>query len=133
MNFVNYVNNLKKIELNDIKEIINQSLNQNEEVAFGFRNQRGRIFFGELVNGFVVNPSIVVSDNLDNICQELYDLLQSEYSIISSYSYEHAFSGEYDYYVNLGNVVQIYFPNLSEVHQKWIVNQIYNVDKKMTL
>ena len=48
MNFVDYVNSLKKISVNDIKDIIDESLNQNEEIAFGFQNQCGYIFFGEL-------------------------------------------------------------------------------------
>lgn len=133
MNFVDYRNSLKKISVNDIKDIIDESLNQNEEIAFGFKNQRGYIFFGELMNGLVINPSIIVSDNVDNLCQELYDLLQNHYSDIISYGFTHNILGEYDLYVTLGNSVNIDFPNLNNAHRDWIFNKYLEIEKKLVL
>ena len=47
MEFSEYVKRLKKVSVNDIKEIIDESLKENDDVSFGFREQRGFIFFGK--------------------------------------------------------------------------------------
>ena len=80
--------------------------------------------------GSVINPSIIVSDNVDNLCQELYDLLQND---IRRYAFTHNMLGEYDFYVTLDNSVNIDFPNLNNAHHDWIFNKYLEIEKKLVL
>ena len=125
MEFSEYVKRLKKVSVNDIKEIIDESLKENDDVSFGFREQRGFIFFGKLHYGLISRPYLVCG-NVDNLCNELYELLEREYKC--SFHFEHSFDGSYDYYGTVAKGVDICFPNLNFVHQSWILNQIYIVD-----
>ena len=90
MEFSEYVKRLKKISVSDIKEIIDESLKENDDVSFGFREQRGFIFFGKLHYGLIPRPYLVCG-NVDNLCNELYELLEREYKC--SYHFEHSFDG----------------------------------------
>lgn len=126
MEFSECLKRLKKITIQDIKGIIDEDLKQNDDVTYGFRNVRGFIFFGKLQYGFIPSPYLVMCEHEDNLCIELYELLEKEYKC--SYSFEHSFDGTYDYYGTINKGVEIYFPNLNVAHQSWILNQIYVVD-----
>ncbi len=131
MNFSEYVKSLKKITIQDIKEIINEDLINKDNSAYGFRNQRGILLFGKLLNGMILEPNILMCENDDNLCEELYNLLQKEFSDNCEYSYEHGLFGEYEYLGIINNEeTTIYFPNYKESHQDWIVKKVMSDNKK---
>ena len=130
MDFSEYVKGLKKITLQDIKNIINEDLINKNCSVYGFRKQRGILFFRELLNGLIPEPYVLMCNDENNLCQELYDLLQKEF-LNNEYSYEHSFGGEYEYYTIVGGGdVMIYFPSYKQSYQSWIVEQIYSSNKK---
>ena len=125
MNFSEYVSGLKKITLKDIKSKINEDLINKKGSVYGFRNHGEIVFFGELLYGGIPEPYVLMCENDDNLCQELYDLLQIEFSDNCKYNYEHSFSGEYEYFgiINDGESM-IYFPNYKQSQQNWIFKEI---------
>lgn len=131
MDFSEYVKGLKRITLQDIKNIVNEDLINKNNSVYGFREQRGILFFGELLYGMIPEPYVLICENDDNLCQELYNLLQKEFSDNCKYSYEHSFSGEYEYFgiINNGDVM-IYFPNYKQCHQSWIFEQVKSNNNK---
>lgn len=131
MNFSEYVKELKRITLQDIKSIINEDLINKNNSVYGFRNQRGVLFFGKLLYGMIPEPYVLMCENDDNLCQELYNLLQKEFLDNCKYSYEHSFSGEYEYLgiINDGESM-IYFPNYKQSHQSWILKEVMSNNKK---
>lgn len=131
MNFSEYVKGLKRITLQDIKSIINEDLINKNDSVYGFRNQRGVLFFGELLYGGIPEPYVLMCENDDNLCEELYNLLQNEFLDNCEYSYEHSFIGKYDYLgiINDGQLM-IYFPNYKQSHQNWIFKQINSNNNK---
>lgn len=56
-------------------------------------------------------------ENDDNLCQDLYDLLQKDFLDNCKHNYEHGFSGGYDYFCSINGSVMIYFPNYKRSHQ----------------
>lgn len=131
MNFSEYVKGLKKITLQDIKRIINEDLINKNDSVYGFRNYDGILLFGELLYGGIPEPYVLMCENDDNLCEELYELLQNEFSDNCRYNYEHSFSGEYDYLgiINEGQLM-IYFPNYKQSHQSWIFKQVNSNNNK---
>lgn len=131
MDFSEYVKGLKRITLQDIKNIIDEDLINKNNSVYGFRSQEGILFFGELLYGMIQKPYILMCENDDNLCQQLYNLLQKEFLDNCEYSYEHSLSGEYDYFgtINDGEVM-IYFPNYKQSHQSWIFKQVNSNNKK---
>jgi len=131
MDYSEYVKSLKRITLQDIKNIINDDIIKKKYSAFGFRYEKGLIFFGELLYGMIQEPCILMHENDENLCEELYNLLQSEFEDKCEYYYEHSFSGKYDYYsvINEGEST-IYFPNYKQNHQSWIVNKVFDKTNK---
>ena len=109
-----YFNKLKKVNIGDIIQIIKTNLDKKGEfIALGFREFEDIVLFGELNNGWVTNPSIFVSDNKDNACEDLYNALQSEFKGTFEYGHVHNFTGENDYFgytdEKTGNNLAIYF------------------------
>lgn len=132
MNFSEYLKGLKRITLQDIKNIINEDLVNENGSVYGFRNQGGILLFGELLYGGIPKPYVLMCEDDDNLCEELYDLLQNEFLDNCRYNYEHSFSGKYDYFgiINEGQLI-IYFPNYKQSHQSWIFNKVnFNINKK---
>lgn len=131
MNFYEYVKGLKRITLQDIKNIINEDLINENKPVYGFRDKLGILLFGELLYGGIPEPYVLMCENEDDLCQELYNLLQKEFLDNCEYSYEHSFSGEYEYLgiINNGEAM-IYFPNYKPSHQSWIFKQVNSNNKK---
>ena len=126
MDWTTYVNSLKKITIQDIATIIKDDLNKQEEVSsYGFKLQRNIVFFGKCNNGLIINPYLLIYNEEDNLCKELYDMLQNEFPNVFQYSYIHYLHGEYDYIATTNNL-WIRFPNLCSEDQKWIFNQVHN-------
>lgn len=130
MNFSDYIKGLKKITLEDIKNIINQDLvGDLNPLFYGFRMQRGFLKFGQLEDGFIPNPYLFVIENEETLCQDLYNLLQKSFYDNCEFSYIHSFSGEYDYMATINNKVAIIFPNYNSVCQNWIIKKV-ELDKQ---
>ena len=130
MNWDDYVNSLEKISLEDIKNIIRKNIEENldgkeEFTAYGFRKQRNIVFFGKFYNGTIPNPNLFTFENEENLCEELYNILQKEFPNVFNFNFEHSFSGEYDYYGYANDdKLEIQFPNFCQAHQEWIFNQV---------
>ena len=125
MTFTEYIKELKKITLQDIKNIINEDLINKKTTLYGFKEQRGFLLFGEFENGRIPKPYVFMCENDDNLCQELYNLLQNEFLNNCTYSYEHDFGGKYEYFGILNDEdLIIYFPSYKPSHQRWIHEQV---------
>lgn len=127
MEFSKYVKELKRITMQDVIDTIKSTKN-----VYGFRNQKGIILFGELQYSWVVNPSIVICENEDNLCQELYDMIETQLQNDYRCDYEHSFSGDNDYYCDIqSSGSTIYFPNYKQSHQDWI-NERVAIKRQLT-
>ena len=126
MNYSEYLKTLQKVSLVDIIDKIKEDLNNNESNCYGFQDVGEGVLFGELLYGCVMNPSVFVCENDNNACQDLYDLLQGEFSGACSYIYGDSFGGGYDYYAcNInGGQIEIDFPNYKPSHLSWINKQV---------
>lgn len=129
-----YFNSLKKVDMNGVKEIIKKKLEvKGEYNALGFRTIDGLVLFGELDMGWIPNPCIFITDNKDNACEDLYNILQSDFKDIFKYGYVHNFSGDNDYYgytdEKTGNDLWIYFPNITSKNSEWIEQRIYGKEQ----
>ena len=133
MDWTSYINSFEKITIDDIAGIINEGLNNEENTYYRFKKQKGVVLFGELSGGSIIKPYLVSQNNMDNLCEELYTLLVNNFPLVFHYSYEHYFSGEYEYYGYTDDEkLMIRFPNVSPKNQEWIFNQVHN-DNQRTL
>ena len=124
-----YLNSLKKVDINGIKEIIEKKLEvKGEYIVLGFRTIGDVVLFGELDMGGIQKPYIFITDNKDNACDDLYNTLQSNFKDIFKYGYEYDFSGDKDYYgytdEKTGNDLWIYFPKITSKNSEWIAKRI---------
>ena len=131
MNWNNYINSLKRITIEDIKNIIknnieNPNKDDDDSVYYGFRKQDKYIFFGEIYfGGQISNPSILIHENEDNLCEELYNIIKNKFQDKFYFYFEHSLNGEYEYYGSTNdNTLEIQFPNFNQKHNTWIFNQI---------
>ena len=68
MDYNDYLSGLKRVTFSDIKDIIKEELNNiSDYKAFGFRKEDydHTILFGELYMGSIINPYLLVFDDID--------------------------------------------------------------------
>ena len=138
MDYNDYLSGLKRVTFSDIKDIIKEELNNiSDYKAFGFRKEDygNTILFGELYMGSIINPYLLVFDDIDCLCKDFYDLLQKEFPDAFTYNYEHSFSGEYNYHAYYedgdGNELVLSFPNVSKKNQSWIIEKVHSKSGKL--
>ena len=126
MRWTDFANSLEKITIKDIINIINDDLNNKDKYSlYGFRIKRNIITFGKIHNGLIYEPYLLKTENMENLCEELYETLQTQLPDTFDYSYTHDFSGEYNYYGDTESEnFTIEFPNFCPEHQSWIFNKV---------
>ncbi len=126
MDYKTYINNLDKVSIEDIMNIIEDNINNGIVKYYGFRKNMYATLFGEIVNGILANPSVFTYENADTVCEELFKALNGKYPDGFNYSYAYSPSGEYNYigYATDGTVC-ITFPNINYKNNAWIANHVY--------
>ena len=86
-----------------------------------------KVIYGVMKEGWIDNPIELKVKSTDNLCQDLKDALVNNFKEEIATGYTHSFSGEYEYFMTLENVI-VKFPNNYE-YQGWIYNQV-NEDRQ---
>ena len=110
---------------NQFSELINmikEASGEKETKGIAIKEINNNLVYGEMVAGYIHNPIQLSISNKDNFCQNLYDVLVSEFGegLTPAYSYS---DGQYTYFMYLGDNVLIFFPNEYK-YQNWIHNQV---------
>lgn len=108
-NFIMYLNSLK-----DFSYVV-------------IEKDQEKVIYGVMKEGWIDNPIELKVKSTDNLCQDLKDALVNNFKEEIATGYTHSFSGEYEYFMTLENVI-VKFPNNYE-YQGWIYNQV-NEDRQ---
>ena len=129
MEWQEYVDSLEKISLEDTISIIEEIIDDPEKQGFyGFKEQRDLVFFGEEINGRIMNPYLVTCRKDDNLSERFYDLMNNAFTNFN-YNYIHHANGTKDYVAYYDEKIAVRFPNISRFDQEWILDQV-NRDKE---
>lgn len=120
-----------KTDFSGLIQMINGVMNQNEPTGIAVKKRHSKFYYGELLEGFLVDRVELNVLDEENFCQDLYDSLVLEYGEELCPSYEHGFCGEYTYFMALGENILIFFPEDNE-YQNWIYNQVQKDNEKST-
>ena len=110
-------------QFSELINMIKASTMEENFKGIAIRNFHNQFVNGEIMHGLIIKPFQLKVTDKDNLCQNLYDILTSEFGEQLRPGYSHSFDGGYEYFMTLGDNVTIYFPNGQE-YNKWIYNQI---------
>lgn len=109
-------------EFSSLLNMIKEATNKSESKGIAIDKVDNKIIYGEMEAGNIINPIELEILDKNNICQELYDSLTSEFGEQLRPANSHSYDG-YKYFMFLGKNVIIFFPQNYE-YQNWIYNQI---------
>lgn len=115
---------MEKNDLSKIIDFIKICLNKEKYSVIDIKEYQGKFYCGIVRNGiFAEMPFELEIINFENLCQDLYDSLITEFGESIKKGYSNSLGMYYKYYMMLENKVKINFPDLYEYYG-WIKNQI---------
>ena len=118
-----------KTDFSGLTQMINGVMNQSEQRVIAVKMRHSKFYYGKLMEGFLLDRVELNVLDEENLCQDLYDSLVSEYGEQLCPGYSHSFGGEYAYFMTLGENILILFPEDYE-YQNWIYNQVQKDNEK---
>lgn len=123
-------NNSNETDLSGLIGMIKKAMEEEKSVDFAVRDY-GDWFYGEFSGGEIEELFELNVIDSDNICQELYDTLESEFGEqLNNYGHANNSSGSREFWISIGENITFHFPNNLK-YSSWVYQQVAKEQEKL--
>ena len=114
-------NEQNRNDFSGLIELVKTVATDEEYKGIAVKNYNNWVY-GEVTNGLIKEPHPLNVVNQENLCQDLYDALTTEFGNQLESSCSHSFDGNWNYFMKFAGKVAIFFPDSYEF-STWSYNQ----------